>query len=119
VIQRWRSPTNWGQMENPDGFSRITGPCGETMQIALKVEGDRIKEARFVTDGCATSIASGSMATEFAQEKTLEEAQSITQEVILDALGGLPEESEHCALLASNVLLAAIQNYRESGNGEE
>ncbi|OPY69999.1 MAG: NifU-like protein [Syntrophorhabdaceae bacterium PtaU1.Bin034] len=111
VIERWQNPRNWGVVENPDGFSKITGPCGDTMQISLKIDGNRIIEARYITDGCATSIASGSMATELAEAKTIGEAQRISQEMILEALGGLPEESEHCALLASNVLRAAIENY--------
>lgn len=114
VLERWRNPRNWGAIEKPDGFSRITGPCGDTMQIGLKVESDRITEVRYTTDGCATSIASGSIATELAHSKTLEEAQDICQSTILDALGGLPAESEHCALLASNVLRAAIEDYRKS-----
>lgn len=117
VIERWRSPRNWGEIEKPDGFSRIMGPCGDTMQIGLKVEGNRIRNIKYVTDGCATSIASGSMATELAQSKSLEEAQNIAPETILKALGGLPQESEHCALLASNVLRAAIQDYINSEKG--
>jgi nitrogen fixation protein NifU and related proteins len=84
VIERWQNPRNWGQMENPDGLSKISGPCGETMQIALKVVGDRIAEVRFMTDGCATSIASGSMATELAQGRAIGEAQDITPEMIFD-----------------------------------
>lgn len=119
VIERWRNPKNWGAIEKPDGFSRITGPCGDTMQIGLKVEGNRISEVKYTTDGCATSIASGSIATELAQLKTLEEAQGITEETILEALGGLPPESEHCALLASNVLRGAIEDYRKSGKSEK
>jgi nitrogen fixation NifU-like protein len=117
VLERWRSPKNWGTIGKPDGFSRITGPCGDTMQIGLKVEGNRITEIKYTTDGCATSIASGSMATELAYSKSLDEAQGITPEMILEALGGLPEESEHCALLASNVLRAAMQDYRKSRGG--
>lgn len=117
VIERWRSPRNWGTMEKPDGFSKITGPCGDTMQISLKVQDNHITEIRYITTGCATSIASGSMATELAQSKSLEEAQNIDQATILEALGGLPEESEHCALLASNVLQAAVEDYRKSQEG--
>lgn len=117
VIERWRSPRNWGTMEKPDGFSKITGPCGDTMQISLKVQDNHITEIRYITTGCATSIASGSMATELAQSKSLEEAQNIDQATILEALGGLPEESEHCALLASNVLQAAVEDCRKSQEG--
>jgi nitrogen fixation NifU-like protein len=117
VIERWRAPRNWGEMEKPDGFSRITGPCGDTMQISLKVQDNQIVEIRYITTGCATSIASGSMATELAQSKSPEEAQNIDQATILEALGGLPEESEHCALLASNVLRSAIEDFRKSKKG--
>jgi nitrogen fixation protein NifU and related proteins len=119
VIERWQNPRNWGQMENPDGICRVTGPCGETMQIALKVEGGRLRDVRFITDGCATSIASGSMATELAQGRTIEEAHDITPEMIFDGVGGLPEESEHCAILAASVLRAAIDNYLESKKAKE
>lgn len=68
------------------------------MQISLNVEHNRITEIKYTTDGCATSIASGSMATELACSKSLDKAQSITPEKILEAFGGLPEESEQSPL---------------------
>src|SRR4030042_5287007 len=111
VIERWLNPRNWGKVRNADGFTEIKGPCGDTMQISLKVKDRRISRIRFTTSGCATSIASGSMATELAQGRKIEEAAEISQEMILDALDGLPEESVHCALLASNTLKAAIKDY--------
>jgi nitrogen fixation protein NifU and related proteins len=114
VIERWRNPRNWGVIEEADGFSKITGPCGDTMQITLKVDDNRITEVRYMTDGCATSIAAGSAATELAQARSLEEVRDINQEMILEALGGLPEESRHCALLASNALRAATRDYLQS-----
>lgn len=119
VIERWLNPVNWGALEEPDGFSKITGPCGDTMQIGLKIANGRISEVKYVTDGCATSIASGSMATGLAQGKTLEEGLNISRPVILEALGGLPEESEHCALLASTTLQTAIQNYLKGKTSRE
>jgi nitrogen fixation NifU-like protein len=67
-----------------------------------------------MTDGCASSIAAGSMATELAQGKKIGEATEISQQMILEALKGLPEESVHCALLASNTLKEAIKNYLDS-----
>ncbi len=118
VIERWRNPRNWGQIEKPDGFSRITGPCGDTMQISFSVERGHLKDVRFITDGCATSLASGSMATELAQGKAVEEARQITPEMICDGVGGLPEENEHCAILAASVLWSAIDNYLESKEGK-
>jgi len=114
VIERWLNPRNLGKIRNADGFAKIKGPCGDTMQISFKAKDHRILKIRFMTDGCASSIASGSMATELAEGKKLEEATKISQEMILDALDGLPEESVHCALLASNTLKEAIKNYFDS-----
>jgi nitrogen fixation NifU-like protein len=71
-----------------------------------------------MTDGCATSIASGSMATELAKGKDVKETSKISQQMILDALDGLPEESVHCALLASNTLNEAIKNYLDSNKNK-
>lgn len=111
VIEHSMNPRNMGEMEGADGFARLTGPCGDTMQLWLKLKGDTILAAGFLTDGCGTSIASGSMVTELAKGKKVSQAQKISQEDVLKALGGLPEESEHCALLAANTLKAAIRDY--------
>jgi nitrogen fixation NifU-like protein len=114
VIKRWLNPRNLGKIRNPDGFAKIKGPCGDTMQISFKVKDGRLSKIKFMTDGCASSIAAGSMATELAQGKKIEEAAEIGQQMILDALDGLPEESVHCTLLASNTLKEAIKNYFDS-----
>jgi nitrogen fixation NifU-like protein len=91
------------------------------MSIWLNINSGTIINAGFVTDGCGTTLASGSMVTEMAKGKPLAEAQKISQRDILDALGGLPEESEHCALLAANTLKAAIRDYltQKEETGEE
>ena len=114
VIERWLNPRRLGRIRNPDGFAKIKGPCGDTMQISFKVKDGRLSKIKFMTDGCASSIAAGSMATELAQGKKIEEAMKISQQMILNALDGLPEESVHCALLASNTLKEAIKNYLDS-----
>ncbi len=114
VIERWLNPRSLGKIRNADGFAKIKGPCGDTMQISFKVKDHRISKIRFTTDGCASSIAAGSMATELAQGGKLEEAAEISQKMILEGLDGLPEESVHCALLASNTLKEAIKNYFDS-----
>jgi len=111
AIDHAMDPRNVGDMENADGFAKVTGPCGDTMEVWLKVRDDIITEATFMTDGCGTSIASGSMVTEMAKEKSIIEARKISQQDILSALDGLPEESQHCALLAANTLKAAIRDY--------
>ena len=111
VVEHSMDPRNLGNLEDADGFARVTGPCGDTMSIWLKVNGDTIINASFTTDGCGTTIASGSMVTEMVKGKSISEARKTTQRDVLDALGGLPQESEHCALLAANTLKAAIRDY--------
>ncbi|MFH2011645.1 MAG: iron-sulfur cluster assembly scaffold protein [Pseudomonadota bacterium] len=111
VVNRWLNPKNIGKMENPDGVGRITGPCGDTVEIFLKVQNDIITNTMFMTDGCGATIAAGSMAAELATGKNIIEASKINQEVILNELGGLPDENKHCALLASNTLMDAIKDY--------
>jgi len=113
-IQKWLKPRYMGEMENPQGYGNITGPCGDTVKIFLRIDNDKIIDARFTTDGCAPTIASGGMACELAIGKTFKEAFKITKELILEKLGGLPEENTHCALLASNTLRAALIKYLSS-----
>jgi nitrogen fixation NifU-like protein len=111
VVEHNFNPRNLGSFPDADGYAQVTGPCGDTMEIWLKVDRNIIAKAGFTTDGCGTTIASGSMVTEMAKGKSLPEALLISQKDVLDALDGLPEESEHCALLASNTLKAAIRDY--------
>jgi nitrogen fixation NifU-like protein len=116
VIERWLHPIYMGEIESPQGSGKVTGPCGDTMHIFLRIENGRIADARFLTDGCATTIAAGCMACELAIGKKYNEALRIGKEVILEELGGLPEESIHCALLASNTLRKAVTDYLTSRN---
>jgi len=111
VIDHAMNPRNVGSMPNADGFASVTGPCGDTMEIWLRVKEGRVVNATFWTDGCGTSIAAGSMVTELAKGIGAVEAMRITQDDILKALGGLPEGSLHCALLAASTLREAIQDY--------
>ena len=111
VVDHAMNPRNLGNMEGADGYSKVTGPCGDTMDIWLKVKDETIVEATFMTDGCGTTIAAGSMITELAKGKSANQALRIGQEDILTALDGLPDESKHCALLAANTLKAAVKDY--------
>ncbi|MHC1611228.1 MAG: iron-sulfur cluster assembly scaffold protein [Candidatus Methanospirareceae archaeon] len=106
------NPKNVGEMKDPDGAARVTGPCGDTVQIHLQIEGDRIVDSKFITDGCGASIACGSVITEMVKGKTIEEAFRVEDTDVLSVLGGLPEENVHCALLAANTLRAALEDYR-------
>lgn len=116
VVDHSMNPRNLGVMDDADSFAVIKGPCGDTMGIWLKIKDDIIKEAAFTTDGCGTSIASGSMTSELVKGKKLTDAMQISQQDVLEALGGLPEESEHCALLAANTLKEAVQNHLKNRN---
>ena len=116
VIEKWMSPTHMGEMEKPHGYGKVKGPCGDTIKIFLQIYDERITDARFVADGCATTIAAGSMACELVIGKNITDAFTINKEVILENLGGLPEESIHCALLASNTLQEALTDYLTSKN---
>ena len=106
-------PRNMGTLEIASGYARITGPCGDTMEIWLSVDNEIIDDATFMTDGCVTTIAAGSMVTEMVKGKPVDEGIQIGQQDILSALDGLPEESQHCALLAANTLKEAIMDYYE------
>jgi nitrogen fixation NifU-like protein len=110
VVDHWLNPRNPGAMESPDGYAKIKGPCGDTMEIFVRIEQGRIPDASFLTDGCITSLVAGSMAVELAIGREVPDARAISRDDILRALGGLPEESEHCALLASDTLRAAIDD---------
>lgn len=111
VIDHAMNPRNVGSMPDAEGFASVTGPCGDTMEIWLRVKADRVVDATFWTDGCGTTIAAGSMITELAKGKAVGAALKITQQDVLNASGGLPEESLHCALLAANTLKGAIKDY--------
>ena len=111
VIDHAMNPRNVGIMQDADGFARMTGSCGDTMEIWLKVKNDAIVGATFMTDGCGATIASGSMVTEMVKGKSIIEARKIGQQDVLDILNGLPQENEHCALLAADTLKAAIRDY--------
>jgi len=115
VVDLWLNPQNMGPLKHPDGYARIRGPCGDTMEIFLEINGERITKATFMTDGCGPTLAAGGMATQLATGKSLHDAAEITQDAILKALGGLPDESKHCAVLAANTLAKAIAEYL-SGN---
>ena len=111
-----REPLFMGGMENPDGHGRITGTCGDTMQIFLRFENERVEEASFLTDGCGSSAVCGSFAAEFARGKAPEELADVSGDSILDFIGGLPEEDRHCAFLAAETLQSALDDYMRRGD---
>jgi nitrogen fixation NifU-like protein len=109
VYERWRNPQFWGRIEHPTGYSRITGSCGDTVEIFLRLEQGRISDASFTTTGCGSSAVCASVACELAVGKTSEEIKRVTGETILEVLEGLPEDNIHCAFLAAETLQAALK----------
>ncbi|NLE43285.1 MAG: DUF59 domain-containing protein [Chloroflexi bacterium] len=116
VMEHFKHPRNVGSMEDPDAKAVEGSPaCGDMVAVYLKVDADshRIDDIKFESYGCASNIATGSIITELAKGKTLEEAKALTWKDASDALGGLPPIKTHCSVLAVDGLRAAIQNYEE------
>ncbi len=111
AYQRWLNPLFMGSMSNPDGYARSVGVCGDTMEIFLKFEGGRVKEASFLADGCGSSSVCASFAVELSIGKAPGELLAINGEVILETLEGLPKEDEHLAFLAAQTLQQALNDY--------
>ncbi len=111
AFQRWLKPLYAGIMDSADGYGRVPGSCGDTMEIFLKFEEGRVKKALFQTDGCGSSTVCGSFAAELAHGKAPDELVEITGERILNVLGGLPKEEQHCAFLAAESLQEALNDY--------
>lgn len=119
VMEHFTNPRNVGEIENPDGVGVYGSPvCGDMMQIMIKVEDERIVDAKFKTFGCGSAIASSSMATEMIIGKTIDEALAITNKQIVDELGGLPPVKIHCSVLADHAIKSAIYDYAQK-NGKE
>jgi len=105
-----------GKIENPDGKATEGSPaCGDMVSVYIKVDPktNTIADVKFESYGCASNIATGSIITELAKGKTLDEAKNITWQEASDALGGLPKIKAHCSVLAVEGLRSAIQNYEE------
>ncbi|KYC45249.1 MAG: scaffold protein [Candidatus Methanofastidiosum methylothiophilum] len=116
VLEHFRHPHNVGKIENPDGKATEGSPaCGDMVSVYLKVNPETkiIEDIKFESYGCASNIATGSIITDMAKGKTLEDAKKITWQQAADALGGLPTIKAHCSVLAVEGLRAAIQNYEE------
>jgi nitrogen fixation NifU-like protein len=118
VMDHFRNPRNVGQIQDADGVGEIgNASCGDIMKIYIKVEGDVIEDVKFQTFGCGSAIATSSMVTEMVKGKTLDEAESVTNKAVAEALDGLPPNKMHCSNLAADALHAAIRDYREK-NGK-
>jgi len=114
VMDHFSNPRNVGSIEHADGVGTVgNAKCGDIMQIYLKVENDIIQDVKFKTFGCGAAIATSSMATEMVKGKTIDEALTLTNRAVMEALDGLPPAKIHCSLLAEQAIHAAIEDYRK------
>jgi nitrogen fixation protein NifU and related proteins len=117
VMEHFRHPHNVGRIEDADGKAMEGSPaCGDMVAVYIKVDEKdlRINDIKFESYGCASNIATGSIITDLAKGKTLDEAKAISWKQASEALGGLPAIKAHCSMLAVDGLRAAIQNYEEA-----
>jgi len=102
---------NIGRIENPDSYVRITGVCGDTIEMSLRMQDGRIQEIQFLTDGCGFTVACANYVARTAKGKTIEEALAIKPEDVDQYFDGLPKENKHCAKLAVMTLCALLEEY--------
>ncbi|MCI9597937.1 MAG: Fe-S cluster assembly scaffold protein NifU [Firmicutes bacterium] len=114
VMEHFMNPHNVGELENADGVGTYGSPvCGDMMQISIKVEDDKITDAKFKTFGCGSAIASSSVATDMIIGMTVDEALELTNKQIINELGGLPAVKVHCSVLADHAIKSAIYDYAQ------
>ena len=112
VMEHFRHPKNVGELEDPSGRGKVGNPvCGDIMELHIKVENGRIVDAKFKTFGCGAAIATSSMLTEMVKGMTIEDASKISNQSIVDALGGLPKVKVHCSVLGVEALHKALDDY--------
>jgi len=112
VLDHFKNPRNMGEIKNPDAQGTVGNPkCGDVMKLTLRIKGNRIKDIKFQTFGCAAAIATSSMLTQLAKGKLIKEAKRITNTDVSKALGELPPIKMHCSNLAADALKEAIKNW--------
>jgi nitrogen fixation NifU-like protein len=119
VMEHFRNPRNVGDIEEADGTGHVGNVvCGDIMELYIEVEDDVITDAKFKTFGCGAAIATSSMVTELVIGKTIEEALTISNRAVAQALGGLPPIKMHCSVLAEQALRSAINDYLKKSGRE-
>ncbi len=112
VLDHYRNPRNVGKIEDADLIGEAGSlACGDSLKLYIKLDGNKIKDAKFLTFGCGSAVASSSILTEMIIGKTLDEVRKITNKDIADELGGLPQEKMHCSVMGQEALEDALKKY--------
>ncbi len=120
VLDHYRNPRNVGKIDNADLIGEAGSlACGDSLKLYLKLDGEKIVDAKFQTFGCGSAVASSSILTEMIIGKTLDEAKEITNKDIADELGGLPQEKMHCSVMGHEALEDALKKYYGDDNIED
>ena len=117
VMDHFLQPRNVGVIEDADGVGEVgNAKCGDIMKMYLKIDGDIITDVKFETFGCASAIASSSMATELIKGQKVDDALKLTNQAVAEALDGLPPHKMHCSVLAEEAIQAALEDYKAKQN---
>ncbi|HBI72268.1 MAG TPA: Fe-S cluster assembly scaffold protein NifU [Lachnospiraceae bacterium] len=118
VMDHFTHPRNMGEIENASGVGTVgNAKCGDIMRMYLDIDDNGvIRDCKFKTFGCGAAVATSSMATELVKGKSVQEALSVTNKAVMEALDGLPPVKVHCSLLAEEAIHAALWDYAEKHN---
>ena len=114
VMDHFANPRNVGEIPDANGIGEVGNPkCGDIMRMYLKIEDDVVKDVKFETFGCASAIASSSMATELIKGQPVSEVKQLTNKAVAEALDGLPDYKMHCSVLAEEAIQSALEDYHK------
>jgi len=117
VLEHYRNPRNVGEFRESGATAQVGDPAtGDVLKLSLQIENEVVVDARFKSFGCTAAIAAGSIATLLVKGKPLREVERVTNQDVVDALGGLPESKIHCSVLAEQAIKAALKQYRSTNH---
>lgn len=112
VMDHFANPRNVGEIPDADGVGEVgNAKCGDIMKMYIKVDGDTITDCKFKTFGCGAAVATSSIATEMIKGKSIDNALSLTNKAVVEALEGLPPQKIHCSVLAEQAVRSALADY--------